>query len=245
MRHTQLIMGMPITVEVADSSVKPSALEAVFDYFRAVDERFSTYKPTSEISKVNQGLTPAQWSADMRQVLALCEETRQATSGFFNISRNNQRDPSGLVKGWAIARAADLLHERGLHNFYIDAGGDIQLSGHNAQGRPWRVGIRNPQDRQQIVKVLALTECGVATSGTAIRGQHIYNPHDPGQTSTDWYSLTVIGPNIYHADRFATAAFAMGQPGMAFIENLDGFEAYAIDYNQQATYTTNFARYIA
>ena len=72
------------------------------------------------------------------------------------------------------------------------------------------------------VKVLALTDQGIATSGTAIRGQHIYNPHQPDASIQDIVSLTVIGPNIYEADRFATAAFAMGKEGIRFIANVAG-----------------------
>ncbi len=74
-----------------------------------------------------------------------------------------------------------------------------------------------------------MSDCGVATSGTSIRGQHIYNPQDDAAPIDEIVSLTVIGPNIYEADRFATAAFAMGSDGIVFIEQLDGFEGYMID----------------
>ncbi len=57
MKQTEIIMGMPITVEVVDDGAKvKAAIASVFDHFRDVDERFSTYKPSSEISKVNAGL---------------------------------------------------------------------------------------------------------------------------------------------------------------------------------------------
>jgi FAD:protein FMN transferase len=92
--------------------------------------------------------------------------------------------------------------------------------------------------------VLALSDCGVATSGTAIRGQHIYDPLQPGVPLLEVLSLTVIGPNIYEADRFATAAFAMGKRGIQFIETLPGFEGYLIDANARATYTSRFERYV-
>jgi thiamine biosynthesis lipoprotein len=61
---------------------------------------------------------------------------------------------------------------------------------------------------------------------------------------TDIVGLTVIGPNIYEADRFATAAFAMGREGIMFIENLAGFEGYMIDQHGQATFTSHFTRYV-
>ncbi len=126
----------------------------------------------------------------------------------------------------------------------MDAGGDIQACGKNSQGEKWRVGIRNPFNMNEIVKVLSVSEGGVATSGTYVRGQHIYNPKDSEDTLTDILSLTVIGPDVYEADRFATAAFAMGRSGIDFIEYLPDFEGYMIDKDKQATYTTGFMRYV-
>lgn len=246
MRQTRILMGMPVTVEIADSGATTDLLDAVFAYFEYVDATFSTYKPESEISRINRGeLAVAQASADMRAIFGLAEQTRQETGGYFNIARNGVYDPSGIVKGWAIDQAAELLRERGCANFYVDAGGDIQVVGLNASGVPWRVGIRNPFNLHEIVKVLAVTDCGVATSGTSIRGQHIYNPFAPSEPLTEIVSLTVIGPDIYEADRFATAAFAMGRTGIFFIEQLTGLEGYAIDAHGQATFTTGFMRYIA
>jgi len=182
----------------------------------------------------------------MRHILGLCEQTKRQTNGFFDIKKaDGALDPSGLVKGWAIHNATQLLLDRGLRNFYVDAGGDIQPHGQNGQGLPWRFGIRNPFNRDEIVKAVTVTDQGVATSGTYIRGQHVYNPHAPGQPLTDVMSLTVIGPNIYEADRFATAAFAMGKPGITFIDSLRGFEGYMIDSNGFATMTQHFERYAA
>lgn len=246
MKQTRLIMGMPITVEIVESRADAEvakALEEVFAYFIQVDETFSTYKDSSEISRINRGeLDASHASLDMAMVLALSEQTRRETDGYFDIWHNGRCDPSGLVKGWAIHNAEALLRARGYRNYCLDAGGDIALAGLK-DGRRWRVGIRNPFNRAENVKVLALTDAGVATSGTAIRGQHIYNPHAPDVEIHDILSLTVIGPNIYEADRFATAAFAMGQSGIAFIGSLPGFEGYMIDAQAQATFTSGLERY--
>jgi thiamine biosynthesis lipoprotein len=135
------------------------------------------------------------------------------------------------------------LKDAGFTNFYIDAGGDIEVAG-NKDGEPWRSGIRNPFNRKENVKVLAVTDKGIATSGTAIRGQHIYNPQNPDTLLQDIVSLTVIGPNVYEADRFATAAFAMGRRGIYFIEQLPAFEGYMIDASARATFTSGFERYV-
>lgn len=245
MKQTELIMGMPITVEIVDASATKKTMKSVFDYFRSIDERFSVYKTTSEITKINQGLLRAEdASEDMKTILALCEETKQATAGYFDIlARNGRLDPSGIVKGWAIFHAAELLKREGMKHYFVEAGGDIQVRGLNNQGKQWSVGIRNPFDITQVVKSVFLKDEGIATSGTYLRGQHVYNPFAKDKHIVDIVSLTVIGPNIYEADRFATAAFAMGMPGIAFIEQLPGFEGYIIDKDGIATMTGGFETY--
>jgi thiamine biosynthesis lipoprotein len=244
MKQTRLLMGMPITLEVADPIVSPDDLEKVFAYFISVDETFSTYKATSEISKINRGELPtAEYSEDMKAILALSEQTKKDTYGYFDIEHDGLYDPAGIVKGWAIQNAADRLKAGGLRNFYIDAGGDISVAG-DKDGKLWRIGIRNPFNRSENVKVLALTDRGIATSGTAIRGQHVYDPYNPNMPLLDIVSITIIGPNIYEADRFATAAFAMGKRGIQFIEKLAGFEGYMIDAHARATFTSGFERYV-
>jgi thiamine biosynthesis lipoprotein len=244
-KQTRILMGMPVTLEVVDAAASDSLLAEVFDYFQYVDDKFSTYKTESEISRLNRGeLKFADASDDMKLIFELAEQTRRESNGYFDIHHNGTIDPSGIVKGWAIYNAAEILRNKGFENFYVDAGGDIQAFGKNAQGEKWSVGIRNPFNMDEIVKVLSVSDCGVATSGTYVRGQHIYNPLNPGQEITDIMSLTVIGPDVYEADRFATAAFAMGRSGIDFIEYLPGFEAYMIDTDKQATYTTGFARFV-
>ena len=180
----------------------------------------------------------------MKLVLDLCEQTNQLTNGYFDIKHQGQLDPSGLVKGWAINNASHLLLDKGHRNFYIEAGGDIQANGTNTDGDAWAVGIRNPFNTQEIIKAIKLVDGGIATSGTYIRGQHIYDPRNSGQAINSVKSLTVIGSSVYEADRYATAAFAMGLEGIGFIEQTPGLEGYMVDANQVATLTTGFERYV-
>ena len=248
MRQSRLIMGMPVLLEIVDSIATQADYDAVFEYFTAVDERFSTYKETSEISKINRGeIQESSYSKDMKEVFALGAQTEKETNGYFSIhTPTGTLDPSGLVKGWSIQKAAELLRARGMADFYIDIGGDIQTNGKNAEGKEWSIGIRNPlnvRDREEVVKVIYPHGNGVATSGSYLRGSHIYNPHVPETAPHEYLSLTVIGPNVFEADRFATPAFAMGKEGMYFLENLPGFEAYAIDAKGIAVYTSGFEAY--
>lgn len=237
-------MGMPVTLIIEDATVSQDVFDQTYAYFMAVDEAYSPYKPTSEVSRINAGLPEQEWSPQMNEVVRLCRETTSVTSGYFEAWHNGKFDPSGLVKGWAINNAAKLLLSLGCQNFYVEAGGDIQVHGLNSSHEPWQIGIRNPFDRHQIVKVVALTTQGIATSGLYIRGKHIYDPHDDGASLLEVASLTVIGPNIYEADRFATAAFAMGIRGIGLIESQPGLEAYMIDNAGQATLTQGFEQYV-
>jgi len=240
MRETRIMMGMPITIDIGGA--RGTLIETIFDYFGQIDRRFSTYRTDSEISAINRGDVPVKdWSGEMMQVLAIAERTRTETAGYFDIRKpDGSLDPSGIVKGWAIRNAAGMVREAGVSDFFIEAGGDIQSCGRNGSGLDWSVGIRNPFNADQIIKVVYPRGRGVATSGTYARGQHIYNPHGLGDPITDIVSLTVIGSDVLEADRFATAAFAMGKDGILFIEQTPGLEGYVVDINGRATPTTGF-----
>ena len=247
MKRTKWIMGMPITVVVLDEAADEDALQEVFEYFAYVDQTFSTYKVDSEISKINRKeIEKKYWGEDMKTVFDLADKTKKETGGYFDIVTPEKTfDPSGLVKGWAIYNAAEILAKKGYKNFYVNAGGDIEARGKNKDGKNWSVGIRNPfaNDRNNIVKTVFISDRGLATSGTYERGQHIYNPRTGRAPLLDISSITVIGPNVFEADRFATAAFAMGKDGINFIEQLSGFEGYTIDANGIATMTSGFEKY--
>jgi FAD:protein FMN transferase len=245
-KQTRDLMGMTITVEIADDFAKESEINMVFAYFESVEKRFSVFKDDSEITLINKGkINQSQYSKDMKTVFALSEKTKKETNGYFDIvTANGKYNPSGIVKGWAIYNASLSLLEKGFKNFYIEAGGDIQAYGINGQGTKWSVGIQNPFEPSQIVKVIFLKDMGIATSGSYRRGQHIYDPYNAAKPLTEIVSITVIGPNVYEADRFATAAFAMGAQGINFIENLKDFEGYMINKEGMAVQTGDFVRYL-
>jgi len=239
-------MGMPVILDIVGNAISDAVFEKVFSYFHSIDERFSVYKETSEITKINHGITKEEdYSDDMRKVFELCEETKKLSNGFFDIrSPGGFLDPSGLVKGWAIYNAAEILKNDGWKNFYINVGSDIEARGSNENGEKWKIGIRNPFNGKEVVKILRATNRGIATSGNQTRGKHIYDPSDHNAPADEIASITIIGPNIYEADRFATPSFAMGKLGIEFIESLAEFEGYSIDKNGVATMTSGFEKYL-
>jgi len=245
MKKTRLIMGMPITIEIINKKNLGNIFSEIFDYFIYIDKTFSTYKKSSEISQINlKKKLLKDASSDILEVLRLSDITKKETNGYFDIKRNGKIDPSGIVKGWAIYKATLILKNKKFKNFSINAGGDIQVFGKNKKGENWKTGIQNPFNTREIIKILSLTNKGIATSGSYIRGAHIYNPKKKNDKLINIVSITVIGPNVYEADRFATAAFAMQEKGISFIESLKGFEAYMIRKDGTAFYTDGFDKFV-
>jgi thiamine biosynthesis lipoprotein len=241
MRRVEQIMGMPILVDVRDTD-DASAAEPLFDWFREVDERFSTYKRDSEISRLNRGdLTLADAHPDVREVLARCDGLRDETRGFFDIRARDpdQADPSGLVKGWAVERASAIGDALGWCNYAINAGGDILVRGGALPYATWRVGIEHPTSRHQIVAVVASDDLAVATSGTYARGEHVFDPHTH-RPPHGVLSVTITGPDLATADAYATAAFAMGLAGPAWTARLREYDALTLLADGRALRTPRF-----
>ena len=214
-------MGMPVTARVRDAGFGAAALDPAFAWLERVDALFSTYEPGSEISRLDAG-TLALADADplVREVLDRCEALRAETGGFFDARARGALDPSGLVKGWALDRAAALVDAGSL---CLDGGGDLVL-----RGGPWRVGIRHPREHDRVCAVLDVHEGAVATSATYERGEHIADPHT-GRPPRGVLSVTVTGPDLATADAYATAAFAMGAGGPAWTAGLGaGFGAMTV-----------------
>ena len=134
-RRVEQIMGMPIVVDIRDDGVVDPALDDLFAWLRWVDETFSTFKDDSQIGRINRGeLTRDDAHPLVRQVLARCEELCKETDGYFDMrTPAGSIDPSGLVKGWAVDRAAAILDEAGLHNYAVSAGGDMRIRGRALQ----------------------------------------------------------------------------------------------------------------
>ena len=242
MKITEGIMGMSVAVEVLDEC-DGTDLDAILDYFHEVDELFSTYKKTSEISKINRKeMRVEDASPEVKKILRLCEETKKATNGYFDIAVEGIIDPSGLVKGFAINEASKMLMKKGYRNFYTEIGGDIDIRGYK-NGQKWKVGIRDPRDKTSSLGVLHLSDVGIATSGTYERGMHIYDPIKK-KLANEVLSLTVIGPNVYEADRFATACYAMGKKGISFLDSIEGLEGYMITRDGKELLTKEFRKYL-
>jgi FAD:protein FMN transferase len=232
--ETRHVMGMPVTV-FAPSSPVGHSLEAVFAWLHWADATFSPFRADSQISRIERGeLAVSDAHPLVREVLARCDALHRETGGYFDARHSGALDPSGLVKGWAVDRAAALF---GGSRLCIDAGGDVLV-----RGGGWRVGIRHPRERELLAATLHADRLAVATSGTYERGEHIVDPYTGGPPA-GVLSVTVVGPDLATADACATAAFAMGEDGPAWTARLRGYEAMTILATDEVLTTPGFLRY--
>jgi thiamine biosynthesis lipoprotein len=221
-------MGTVFSIDIRDDGGWDDALAAVVDWLHTVDAVFSTYRDDSELNRIRRGeLRIAAAHPDFRPVLEICAQVQTATGGAFSALRDGRIDPTGLVKGWAVERASRLLRARGAANHAVNGGGDVQLAGEAAPGRPWGVGVVDPHDRTRVLAVVSGRDLAVATSGTAERGAHIVDPTN-ARPVTGIASATIVGPELSRADPYATAAVVLGRAAIDWIDGVAGYEALLV-----------------
>jgi len=223
MRKVAQIMGMPVSIDIPDCEDE-AVFEAVFSRLRQIDERFSTYKPDSEVSRYAVGkIADSDLSDELKEVIKACREAEKETGGYFSAWAAAAFDPSGYVKGWAIAEAGKIIEKHGYKTFCIGAGGDI-LARSNS-GKTWNIGIQDPNDKAKILNTLSISNGAVCTSGNYERGGHIFNPRTR-KPANELLSVTVAGPDMIWADILATAIFAAGKSKPAFLRGFSDYEVF-------------------
>lgn len=196
------------------------ALERACDELHALDERFSLWKPESELSRWRRG--EAEPSALIDEVLELCAEARDLTRGYFDAwALPGGFDPTGLVKGWAAERALAHLEAAGVAGALVNAGGDICVMA----GRSYEIGIRHPFVADAMCAVVRV-EGAVATSGTYERGSHLVHPFG-GEVAA--VAASVVGDSLVRCDALATALVVGGADVLYLLEDLEGVEGFFIE----------------
>ena len=233
------VMGIPVSIHVRGDGVSGPGVEeavaAAFGTLRTMDRIFSTWKEDSEVMRLRRGeISLADCDPLVAESLRLGSEAGRLTGGAFTTvlpAGNGELlfDPTGLVKGWAVDRAAVALQDLPGVSFCINAGGDLVVGAHpdlpdaGPRAIAWRIGIEDPRDRSRTAHVVSLTRGAVATSGTAARGAHLYDPAS-GEMVGRAGSTTVHGPTLLWADVWATALFVGGETTRA------GFASRATAY---------------
>jgi thiamine biosynthesis lipoprotein len=237
-------MGTVVSIHVRPGDVPIAEVYLALAEARArlhrADAVFSTWKPDSPLSRLRRGEIDASAAPpDVAEVLDRCRWARDLSGGWFDPwAAPCGVDPTGLVKGWAAARALGALVASGAPAAMVNAGGDVAVFGERAPGRPWRIGVQNPFDRATVAAVVE-PESAVATSGTYERGPHVFDPFSRRAASAV-ASATVTGPDLDLADALATGLLAGGLAGLSHIEAQPGYEALLISHNGRLIRTEGF-----
>lgn len=248
--HVEHVMGMAVSIDIRDDRSPTEIAPAIADlvaWLHHVDAVFSTYKSESPISQFGLGeLELADLSAEVLNVLGLCQELFEDTNGAFDAfavpaPNGSSFDPSGVVKGWSVERGAEILERHGCRDFCINAGGDIALRGRPEPDAEWRIGIRHPEHAHlSAVVVGGSGRLAVATSGTYERGAHIIDPVTCEPTA-DVASVTIVGADLTFADAYATAVFVMGVSGLDWlVERHPDYSGFVITHQQTTVSTPGF-----
>lgn len=117
---------------------------------------------------------------------------------------------NGIAQGYVTDRVSELLRAQGMDRVMVDLG-EIRALGLHPDGRPWRVGLKDPADETRLSETLELADRAVATSGgygtrfdAAGRFTHLFDPAT-GHSARHWAAVTVTAPDATTADALSTA----------------------------------------
>ena len=213
------------------------AMKQVIDFCEKVDEDFSTYKDKSWVSRLRRGEVAIEnCPDDVIEVWDLCAQAKWLSDGAFDPwAVAGGFDPSGLVKGWAADKCADMLVAAGIEHVQVNAAGDLALRGGwfdsaAEEIKPWSIGVVNPNNTLEVVKIYEISDGAIATSGTYERGAHIHDPRT-GMIAIGALSATVVGPAGWLCDAMATAVMVGGTDSTQWFSQpeLQGYQVFGVN----------------
>jgi thiamine biosynthesis lipoprotein len=239
-QHEIEVWGTVVFIDVTSEVDIEPAITQVKQYVQKVDQLFSTYKERSVISQLRRGeIEIEQCPSEVIEVWNLCAFVKELTEGAFDPwAVSGGFDPSGLVKGWAADRCAEILLAAGAEHIQVNAAGDLALRGGFIPERPWSIGVVNPDNRLEILQTFEIQDGAIATSGTYERGAHINDPHT-SMTAIGAKSATVIGPNGAITDALATALMVAGRDGGIWFTTpeLSEYSAWVVDRHEKVAWS--------
>ena len=239
-RYQIEVWGTILYIEAASTTIDSAALDSAIDEVKcfvfSVDRDFSTYKNDSYISRLRRReIEIGQCPRDVQEVWDACLNAKYLSEGAFDPwAVEGGFDPSGYVKGWAADRVAQILLQAGAQHIQVNAAGDLTLRGGNildsGEVEPWKIGVVNPDNTQEVFRIFEIYDGAIATSGTYERGAHITDPYT-GLIAIGAKSATVLGPDGGLTDALATALMVTGDEGIKFFgqRELADYSAWCID----------------
>lgn len=231
--------GPPVEVDPEVLAVIQRAQAAARRTGGAFDITVGSFRGLWKFDEDRDGTLPAPDAVRARLPLVGWKGVRiDAKNSTVRLTRKGARITlGGVAKGHAVDRAVKILHDKGLVDFILQAGGDLYVSGRRGD-RSWRVGIRDPRGAPDATFALAeIQDRTFSTSGDyersvvkdGVRHHHILDPRTgfPAKASR---SVTVMAPDAMTADIWSTALFVLGaEAGMPMVEKRPELEAVFVD----------------
>jgi len=157
-------------------------------------------------------------------------------------------DLGGIAKGYSVDRGIEILRSQGFTRAMVNAGGDSRIIG-DRFGKPWIVGIRDPDREGKTFLKIPLVDAAFSTSGdyeryfeeNGVRYHHIIDPKT-GDSARKCRSVTIISGNATRTDALTKSVFVMGpEEGIKFIDTLPDVDAVAVAPDGKLYYSKNLA----
>ena len=236
------LMGTEVAITIVHDSTREAieAMNAAFKEIARIESIMSIYDSKSEVFKLNEAGYLSNPSPELKYVLNRALEYYERSTGLFDIAIEREkldenRKPvllgdkfvklskgvkrislGGIAKGYAVDRAAMVLRSRRIRSALIDAGGDIAVIGEKVENEPWRIGIRDPLRKENLLMVVKLSDKSIATSGIYEKSS-VKNPKT-GEFVEEALSATVIHEKTIDADALATIALISPEIGLKLAE---------------------------
>ncbi len=168
------------------------------------------------------------------------------------LSKEGQRlDTGSFLKGYAISKAKERLEAEGIKSAFISSISSIETVGQKL-GSPWRIGVQNPENPSELLKILEIDGKAVGVSGDyqtyiEIDGKRYHHILDKttGYPVVDKKMVVVVAENAFLADMLSTAFFGMGiEDGLNSVEKLENTELLIVDDKMNLHYSSGMKKYI-
>ena len=231
------IYGTTYSIKIAENRSYSFLDTQIKAELNRIDYVFSTYKPTSEISLINEDPNRV-WSDEFRNLFNLSNEISNLSEGAFSPNDANGFDFSAIGKGYAIDKIAELMEKNGVNNYFIEIGGEIRAKGLKFSDE-WIFGIEQPSDSKKspyIAFNVPSKGISIATSGEYREPNHIW-----GKGPRDLISVTVASSDAASADAWATALYVLGKEKGLDVAEKNNLEVFFITNSGDSMQSTNWS----
>ena len=231
------IYGTTYSIKIAENRSYSFLDTQIKAELNSIDYVFSTYKPTSEISLINEDPNRV-WSDEFRNLFNLSNEISNLSEGAFSPNDANGFDFSAIGKGYAIDKIAELMEKNGVNNYFIEIGGEIRAKGLKFSDE-WIFGIERPTNSKKspyIAFNVPSKGISIATSGEYREPNHIW-----GKGPRDLISVTVATNDAASADAWATALYVLGKEKGLDVAEKNNLEVFFITNNGDSIQSTNWS----